>query len=106
MNFELEKYGINILDIYVCKHHWNDCCSCRKPKPGMFFQASTDWLFRLDQTFFIGDDPRDCQAAFNAGCMSIFIGNNQDLNNLKTEEMPTYIFSNLSSSIEALKSHY
>jgi histidinol-phosphate phosphatase family protein len=106
MTQELEKHGVNILDAYVCMHHWDDRCSCRKPKPGMFFQASKDWLFRLDQTFFIGDDPRDCQAAFNAGCMSIFIGDSQELNNLKTEEMPTYIFSNLSSSIEALKSHY
>jgi FMN phosphatase YigB (HAD superfamily) len=37
----------------------------------MFFKASNDWQFRLDQTLFIGDDYRDCQASNNAGCNSV-----------------------------------
>ena len=46
------------------------------PNPGMFFEASKKYLLRLDQTFYVGDDPRDCQAAKNASCGSILIGNN------------------------------
>ena len=48
MKSELSDDGIEILDIYVCPHHWDDRCSCRKPNPGMFFQASQDYLFKLN----------------------------------------------------------
>ena len=62
----LAAEGIEILQVYVCPHHWEDNCDCRKPKPGMLFQASKDHLFRLDHTVFVGDDPRDLEAAEQA----------------------------------------
>ena len=91
----LRKEGIRILGIYICPHHWEEECFCRKPNPGLFFQASRDWLFRLDKTYFIGDDPRDCQAAYNAGCKSIFLGEKAELNHLPPEEHPLFVFENL-----------
>ena len=71
MKLELCRNGIDIIDIYVCPHHWDDNCFCRKPKPGMFYQASKEYLFRLDQTFYIGDVEQDIAAAYNAGCKGI-----------------------------------
>jgi len=71
---ELAARGINILDVYVCPHHWDDKCSCRKPEPGMLFAAARQHLLRLDRTVYVGDDPRDCRAAFNAECVSVLIG--------------------------------
>ena len=50
----------------------------RKPNPGMFFEVSQKYLLRLDETFYIGDDPRDCEAAKNASCRSILIGDSID----------------------------
>ena len=73
MKYELMHDGIEILDIYICPHHWNEECFCRKPKPGMFLKASKDHLFRLDKTLYIGDDPRDVEAALNAGTDYILI---------------------------------
>ena len=91
MRNALKAEGISILEIYVCPHHWEDKCYCRKPNPGLFFQASRDWMFRLDQTFFIGDDPRDCQAAYNAGSKCVFLGKAADLSGLSKEEYPHFI---------------
>jgi histidinol-phosphate phosphatase family protein len=88
MQKELQEDGIKILDIYVCPHHWEEECSCRKPKPGMLYQASKEHLFRLDKTLFIGDDTRDCQAAERAGCTSIFIGESSMLKSLSEVEYP------------------
>jgi len=105
MKDELANNGVEVIDIYFCPHHWEENCNCRKPKPGMLYQASNDWLFRLDKSFFIGDDPRDCQAAFNAGCKSIFIGDKEELQKLLPEEMPLHSFSNLTLGIQALISH-
>ena len=39
----------------------------------MFFEASSKHLFRLDKTFYIGDDLRDCEAAFNANCNGLIV---------------------------------
>jgi histidinol-phosphate phosphatase family protein len=88
MKDELKRDGIKIIDIYVCPHHWDEKCYCRKPNPGMLFQASQDHLLRLDKTLFIGDDPRDCQAAEKAGCNSIFIGKAAELKKLSKNEQP------------------
>jgi histidinol phosphatase-like enzyme len=63
-----------VLTVYVCPHHWDEGCDCRKPEPGLFLRASREHLVRLDRTVYIGDDPRDCRAAFNAGCLSVLIG--------------------------------
>lgn len=98
----LRRKGIRILDIYICPHHWEENCFCRKPNPGLFFQASRDWLFRLDKTYFIGDDPRDCQAAYNAGCKSIFLGEKTELAHLPPEEHPQLVFENLEEIVPYL----
>ncbi len=103
MRATLEREGIKILETYICPHHWDDSCFCRKPNPGLFFKATKDWLFRLDKTIFIGDDPRDCQAAYNAGCQSIYIGDNADLIDLSMDEQPCKTFDNLEKAVPFLE---
>jgi D-glycero-D-manno-heptose 1,7-bisphosphate phosphatase len=75
---ELASQGIDVLDVYVCPHHWDEGCTCRKPAPGLFFQASRQHLLRMDRTVYIGDDPRDCRAAFNAECECVLVGPERD----------------------------
>ena len=75
---ELREQGIDVIDVYVCPHHWDEGCSCRKPNPGMFFRASRSHLLRMDRTVYVGDDPRDSRAAFNAECLSVLIGPERD----------------------------
>jgi len=106
MKGELQKDGIEILDIYVCPHHWEEECLCRKPNPGMLFQASKEHLFRLDKTLFIGDDPRDCQTAKNAGCNSIFIGKEIELKNLTDEERPIYSSTSMLNSVDKILKYF
>ena len=105
----LENSGttpIEILDIYVCPHHWDEGCFCRKPNPGMLFQASKDHLFRLDKTLLIGDDTRDCQTAEKAGCGSIFIGKETELKKLTKEEQPIYSSPSMLSSIDIILKYF
>jgi histidinol-phosphate phosphatase family protein len=60
--------GGDIEAIYCCLHGWNDGCACRKPKPGLLFQAQKDFSLDLSRTWFVGDDERDARAAEAAGC--------------------------------------
>ena len=102
---ELHRNNIIVLQVYICPHHFEDNCCCRKPNPGMFFNASRDWLFRLDKTFFIGDDPRDCKAAYNAGSNSIFVGASSALSGLSNDELPQQTVADLSQVLFFLENH-
>ena len=103
MKASLEEKGVKVLGIYVCPHHWEDNCSCRKPQPGLFHKATKDWLFRMDKTVFIGDDPRDCQAAYNAGCNSLYLGKEEEVSSLSSFEFPQWIFNNLEEALPVLE---
>jgi histidinol-phosphate phosphatase family protein len=75
---ELIAYGINVLAIYVCPHHWDLNCACRKPMPGMLAQAISDFKLDPGRTLYIGDDDRDELAANRAGIMGILIGDDHN----------------------------
>jgi len=73
MNDELVEAGVTIDHIYYCPHGWDDGCLCRKPLPGMLFQAQRDFHLDLTKTMFIGDDERDQEAGVAAGCLTALV---------------------------------
>lgn len=75
----LEKQGAKLAGIYCCIHGWDEDCECRKPKPGLLFQAAREHYLDLTKTIFIGDDERDIQAGEEAGCKTILIDKNKNL---------------------------
>ena len=82
MKMDAIRSGGEIHSIYVCKCNWNDGCDCRKPKPGMIFNAQYDYDFVLNNTYFLGDDERDMEAAKRAGCKGLLIGENDRLDHV------------------------
>ncbi len=70
---ELKKHNAKINQIYYCPHGWDDGCECRKPKPGMFFQAARGHNLDLTKAIFIGDDGRDLQAGDAAEFKTILV---------------------------------
>jgi histidinol-phosphate phosphatase family protein len=71
--------GGAVARIYHCPHGWDEGCECRKPAPGMLFQAQRDFDLDLTRTPFIGDDERDREAADAAGCPSILVSERRTL---------------------------
>lgn len=80
----LGNSGAYIDAIYYCPHHPDKGfdgevpelkvdCDCRKPKPGLFFKAATDFNIDLSRSYMIGDSDTDIQAGKNAGCMTVKI---------------------------------
>jgi histidinol-phosphate phosphatase family domain/HAD-superfamily hydrolase, subfamily IIIA len=67
MQADLEKNGARIDQIYYCPHNWDEGCECRKPKPGMLFQAQKEHSLDLTKCVLIGDDERDIEAGEAAG---------------------------------------
>lgn len=79
MMIEAERVGGHIEAVYHCPHDWNEGCECRKPSPGMLFQAQRDFHLDLTRTPFIGDDERDGQAARAAGNPFEFVTSSRSL---------------------------
>lgn len=67
MQEEARRAGGAIEAVYFCPHGWDEGCACRKPQPGMLFDAQHERQLDLSRTPFIGDDVRDGEAADAAG---------------------------------------
>lgn len=73
MQSDLKKLDCSIDYIYYCPHNWDDGCDCRKPKPGLLYQAQKDLSLDLTKCILFGDDERDIKAADNANCPSVLV---------------------------------
>lgn len=73
MRNELHQIGAHIDAVYCCPHGKDDSCDCRKPRPGMLYQAQRDFGINLTDCVMIGDDERDIMTAHNAGMRGILV---------------------------------
>lgn len=92
---ELSRNGIRMEGIYMCPHGWDEECFCRKPSPGLFFQAAAQNHVDLYESYCIGDDPRDIIAGRLAGCKTIFITSNKNKTNFSKGDQPDRIVKSL-----------
>lgn len=79
MRADVRAAGGDVAAIYHCPHGWDENCDCRKPAPGLLFQAQKDFALDLSRNTFIGDDERDRQAAQAAGCRFIHVSEDRPL---------------------------
>ena len=68
MGHAVENYGGRIEDIFFCPHLPEEECNCRKPKPGLIFEAQRRYGIKLPAAYLVGDSVKDIQCARNAGC--------------------------------------
>ena len=74
MAAEIKQAGGNIEKFYFCPHlpggkvkEFAIECDCRKPKPGLLLQALREYAIDKENSFLIGDKPRDVESAAAAG---------------------------------------
>ena len=81
----LGKEGAYLDGLYYCPHHPHKGyageipelkieCECRKPKPGMLYQAAADFNIDLAASWMIGDGENDIRAGQAAGVRTVLIG--------------------------------
>jgi D-glycero-D-manno-heptose 1,7-bisphosphate phosphatase len=74
MTAEAAAAGARIDAVLACTHGWDDGCACRKPQPGLLFEAQRRFSLDLPRTPFIGDGDRDASAAERAGAPFYRVG--------------------------------
>lgn len=70
---EIRKVGGRIDGIYVCPHRPDEMCECRKPKPGLLYQAADELSIDLRSSYLVGDALADVEAALAAGCTPFLV---------------------------------
>lgn len=73
---DAENAGGRIDAIYHCPHDRDAGCACRKPAPGLLFQAQREFDLDLSRLTYIGDDERDGEAAAAAGMAWLQVSDN------------------------------
>jgi histidinol-phosphate phosphatase family protein len=101
----LIERGISILDVFYCKHGYEDNCLCRKPRPGMILAAVEKYELDLNQCLFIGDDPRDVMTAQNAHIASVLI-NCPNTELIDSGVSPTFYSPLLSALLPKIRQFY
>lgn len=82
INKELKEHGTMIDGFYHCPHHpeFSGVCECRKPMPGLIYEARQSFDIDLGRSWLVGDKASDIQAGLAAGVKSILVltgyGNN------------------------------
>ena len=69
----LIPHNAKIDSFYYCPHTPAENCSCRKPKTGLLLKAIDDFSIDVNSSWFIGDRDSDIQAGRSAGCKTLKI---------------------------------
>ena len=69
----LAEGGVVLDGIFVCPHHPDDGCLCRKPQPGLVLQAAARLGFDPARSFVIGDKASDLELGRRIGAFSILV---------------------------------
>jgi D-glycero-D-manno-heptose 1,7-bisphosphate phosphatase len=70
---EVRRGGGRIDRVFMCPHHPDSDCACRKPRPGMLLEAAALLHIDLTRSVMIGDAVTDVQAGHAAGAQSILV---------------------------------
>ena len=110
MKDTVKNAGGEITDIFFCPHTPEQACGCRKPKPGLIYQARDRYSIDLSQTCMIGDSAKDVECARNAGCgcaVLVRTGNGSAAEKLLAEKKiaPDYIAENLYEAVLRMLCH-
>jgi D-glycero-D-manno-heptose 1,7-bisphosphate phosphatase len=66
MQAELAHLGARVDDVFCCPHEENTC-NCRKPRPGLVWQAASKWNIDVQRSILLGNSACDRQLAENCG---------------------------------------
>lgn len=79
MRADIAATGGQIEAFLYCPHGWDEGCTCRKPRPGLLFEAQRRYDLDLTRTPFLGDDARDGEAAAAAGSPFVLVTDDHSL---------------------------
>lgn len=75
-NIFIGQYGFDAF--YYCPHHPDEHCACRKPEPGLLYDARADHAIDLKRSYVVGDKDSDMLLAASVGATGIQVRTGQE----------------------------
>jgi len=69
----LKENSIIIEKTFVCPHHPDEECDCRKPNIKFIKEIEKEFNIDLKNSWVIGDHPHDIEMGKSAGCKTIYV---------------------------------
>ncbi|MEX0787243.1 MAG: HAD-IIIA family hydrolase, partial [Anaerolineales bacterium] len=103
----LETAGARIDGVFMCPHHPDEACACRKPRPGLILQATEGLGLDLRRSILVGDAISDLQAGRSAGVATLALvrtglGRDQEQHLAGTDFAAVKVFDDLSAALKEL----
>ena len=105
MREELTRVGGHLDAILFCPHGPEERCHCRKPSPGLFFQAAQRFCQPLSGVIAIGDSLRDIEAARAVGGEPVLVESGTGAQTLRDHpqlKQTTLVFADLAHAVDEL----
>ena len=93
---KMRQQGAHIDNFFVCPHHTDTECECRKPKLGLLTKAADYLNIDAKKCVIIGDSHRDMELARRAGVPGLHVQTGPE--NTSLPDFPS--FENLLTAIE------
>lgn len=107
VNKLLNEADARIDDYYYCPHHPDygeiRSCNCRKPAPGLIFEAQAKYNIDLKNSYMIGDKASDIEAGYRAGTTPILVTTGYGRNEICKISKGTPIAANLFEAYKLIK---
>ena len=113
MKRELKRKGSYLDGVLYCLHHptkgvgsLKKNCACRKPKPGLFYEAARWFNIDLKKSYLVGDSILDVQAGRRAGCTTFLLSHLKcDLCHLMAKRgiKPDYLVKGLAEVVKRIR---
>ncbi len=101
LDAEFAKVGVHFDRYYVCPHHPEDNCDCRKPKPKFLREAAAEYGLDLARSFMVGDRSTDIQCGQNAGTRTILVLTGVGSETLaKGEVQPDHVAADIGHAVD------
>jgi D-glycero-D-manno-heptose 1,7-bisphosphate phosphatase len=106
----MAEVGVPLAGFYFCPHlpdaplaEYAQECFCRKPRPGMLFQAAREHNLNLAGSWMVGDILDDIEAGRRAGCGTVLIDNGGETEwQLSSLRQPNQRVKNLAEAAQVI----
>ena len=106
----LAHKGAHIDDFFFCPHHpefgiapYKKVCDCRKPAPGLLYEAADRHQLDLSKSYVIGDKLIDVELALRIGGQGILVetgyGKSEKEKIRESKVIPNFIVNNLYNAV-------
>jgi D-glycero-D-manno-heptose 1,7-bisphosphate phosphatase len=104
MTEEIAAAGGRLAGLFVCPHHPDAGCDCRKPRTGLLRDIEKTFACALAGQPVVGDSERDLQAALAVGARTILVrtGNGRETERCLRPGQPVEVFDDLAAVARAL----